>query len=170
MQSAPTVDEKATLRAYLDAQRNHVLGILEDLPVDDLKRSMLPSGWNALELIHHLALDDERFWFPAVISGEQSVIDEVMNGGDDAWQVPTDLTPEAVFTLYRQEIQRSNAVIEGVSLDASPQWWPDFFGTFRLDTVREVILHVIVETACHAGHADAARELIDGRTWMVLNK
>jgi Protein of unknown function (DUF664) len=27
---------------------------------------------------------------------------------------------------------------------------------------------VITETACHAGHLDAVRELIDGRTWMVL--
>jgi hypothetical protein len=32
--------------------------------------------------------------------------------------------------------------------------------------VREVILHVITETATHAGHLDAARELLDGRTWM----
>jgi len=31
-------------------------------------------------------------------------------------------------------------------------------------------LHVITETACHAGHLDAARELIDGRRWLVLNK
>ncbi|MGW9134077.1 hypothetical protein [Streptomyces sp. NPDC055681] len=26
----------------------------------------------------------------------------------------------------------------------------------------------MTETACHAGHLDAARELIDGRRWMVL--
>ena len=32
--------------------------------------------------------------------------------------------------------------------------------------MREVILHVITETATHAGHLDAARELLDGRTWM----
>jgi hypothetical protein len=32
--------------------------------------------------------------------------------------------------------------------------------------VREIILHVITETAVHAGHLDAARELIDGRTWL----
>ncbi|MCX5414452.1 DinB family protein [Streptomyces sp. NBC_00059] len=29
-------------------------------------------------------------------------------------------------------------------------------------------MHVITETACHAGHVDAARELLDGRRWMVL--
>ena len=32
--------------------------------------------------------------------------------------------------------------------------------------MREVLLHVITETATHAGHLDAARELLDGRTWM----
>jgi hypothetical protein len=26
--------------------------------------------------------------------------------------------------------------------------------------------HVMTETAVHAGHLDAARELIDGRTWL----
>ena len=28
------------------------------------------------------------------------------------------------------------------------------------------MLPVIKETACHAGHLDAVRELIDGRTWL----
>jgi hypothetical protein len=31
-------------------------------------------------------------------------------------------------------------------------------------TVRDVVLHMIEETARHAGHLDIARELIDGRT------
>jgi hypothetical protein len=30
------------------------------------------------------------------------------------------------------------------------------------------MLHVIAETACHAGHLDAAAELIDRRQWVVL--
>jgi len=34
--------------------------------------------------------------------------------------------------------------------------------------LRKTILHVITETACHAGHLDAVRELIDGRTWLIL--
>jgi hypothetical protein len=32
------------------------------------------------------------------------------------------------------------------------------------------MLHVVTETACHAGHLDAARELIDGRRWLVLTE
>ncbi|HEX3515866.1 MAG TPA: DUF664 domain-containing protein [Trebonia sp.] len=27
---------------------------------------------------------------------------------------------------------------------------------------------MIAETASHAGHLDAARELIDGQTWLIL--
>jgi len=30
------------------------------------------------------------------------------------------------------------------------------------------MLHVIAETACHAGRLDAVRELTDGRTWLIL--
>jgi hypothetical protein len=33
-----------------------------------------------------------------------------------------------------------------------------------------VILQVITETACHTGHLDAARELFDGRQWLVLTE
>ena len=39
------------------------------------------------------------------------------------------------------------------------------FGDSRMDNLHEVVMHVLIETTCHAGHLDAARELIDGRTW-----
>jgi hypothetical protein len=34
--------------------------------------------------------------------------------------------------------------------------------------LRAIVLHVLTETACHAGHLDAARELLDGRLWLEL--
>ncbi|MFJ1551509.1 DUF664 domain-containing protein [Streptomyces sp. NPDC088246] len=34
--------------------------------------------------------------------------------------------------------------------------------------LRDVLLHVITETACHASHLDAVREHIDDRRWVVL--
>jgi Protein of unknown function (DUF664) len=56
-------------------------------------------------------------------------------------------------------------------LDNAPAWWPeDLFGSWRLNDLREILLHVIAETATHAGHLDAARELIDGRQWIVLTE
>jgi hypothetical protein len=119
--------------------------------------------------VNHLALDDERFWFRAVVAGEQDVIDSLEDAGD-AWKVSTDTPAAGIFDLYRQEIERSNAIINDTPLDQAPAWWPDFFANFRLENLREVILHVISETACHAGHADAVRELIDGKRWMVLTE
>ena len=74
--------------------------------------------------------------------------------------------PRRCFDLYRREIAASDAALAGLSLDAPPARWPEYFGDWRLQDVREVILHVITETATHAGHLDAARELLDGRTWM----
>ena len=33
---------------------------------------------------------------------------------------------------------------------------------------RQILGTAIAETACHVGHLDAARELIDGQTWLIL--
>lgn len=72
---------------------------------------------------------------------------------------------------YRREIELADAIIAATSLDSPPAWWPeDLFGSWRLDDLREILLHVIVETACDAGHLDAARELIDGRQSIVLTE
>ncbi len=162
-------DEVTTLLAYLDAQRRHVLGIIEGLDDEQLRRPVLPSGWSCLGMVRHLALDDERFWFQAVIDGDRAVIDEITAGADDAWQVPEGETTEQLLDLYREQIEISNTLVNARSPEQAPAWWPEFFGDFRLDSLREVILHVTTETATHAGHLDAARELIDGRRWLVLD-
>jgi Protein of unknown function (DUF664) len=47
---------------------------------------------------------------------------------------------------------------------------PRASGRWRLHDLREILLHVIAETGCHGGHLDAARELIDGRQWIVLSR
>ena len=162
--------ESKTLLAYLNAQRDHALGILEGLDEEALRRPLLPSGWSCLGLIQHLTQDVERFWFRAVVAGEL-VVTEELAGAPSAWQVGADVPAEVVFEIYRHEIERANAIITATPPDAAPVWWPpDLFGDWRLDTVREILLHVMSETACHAGHLDAARELIDGRQWLVLTE
>jgi hypothetical protein len=64
----------------------------------------------------------------------------------------------------------ANAIIAATPLDAlarrrDPRWdvwgWPPPGETVNL---RWIILHMIEETARHAGHLDTARELLDGRT------
>jgi hypothetical protein len=164
--------ERAVLQAALDAQREHVLGILDGLPEEALHRPVLPSGWTCLGLVRHLALDVERFWFRAAFAGEQiepghaGAPDEASG---DAWQVPPEMPGPAVLDLYRQEIALANAFIAATPLDSGPASWPEeIFPNWRLTDLREAIVHVITETACHAGHLDAVRELIDGRSWLVL--
>ena len=162
--------ETKTLLSYLNSQRTHVLGIVEGLDEEALRRPVLPSGWTCLGMLSHLALDDERFWLRGVVAGEQSVIDAVA-AGSDGWAVDPNASSEQILGLYRQEIENTNAIIATTTLDSAPAWWPkELFGEWRLDTVREVLLHLITETAVHAGHLDAARELIDGRKWLVLTQ
>jgi uncharacterized damage-inducible protein DinB len=165
--SAPTPEIQALL-AVLHGQRRHVLGIIEGLDDTALRRPVLPSGWSCLGLVQHLALDVERFWFRAVLTGDQDVVaalDEI----DDAWQVPPDTPSAGVLDRYRAEIALSDAAVTPRAADAPLTWWPQhLFGDPHLHTTRDVLLHVITETACHAGHLDAARELLDGRRWLVL--
>ncbi|MFI1753566.1 DUF664 domain-containing protein [Streptomyces sp. NPDC020571] len=160
--------EVQALLSVLEAQRRHVLGILEGLDPETLRRPVLPSRWNCLGLVQHLALDVERFWFRAVITGDPAVI-EALDDIDDAWQVAPDVPHTEVLDRYRTEADLANAAVAAADADAPLAWWPHhLFGEPHLHTVRDVLLHVITETACHAGHLDAARELIDGRRWMVL--
>jgi uncharacterized damage-inducible protein DinB len=157
--------ETGALLDALNAQRRHVLGILEDLSDADLRRPVLPSGWTCLGMVRHLALDVERFWFRRVTAGE----DVEIATGDEAWQVGPDEPAEAVLAQYRQETDLASAIITATPLDSAATWWPtEIFPSMPAQNLRETILHVITETACHAGHLDAARELIDGRTWLVL--
>jgi hypothetical protein len=152
----------------LTIQRAHVLGTIEDLADEDLRRPVLPSGWTTLGLVNHLALDDEMFWFRCVMGGDREAIAE-LDATPDAWQVGPDVPAASVLDRYRLEAALADAIIEQAPLDASPAWWPaDLFGDWRLNTNRQVLLHVITETAVHAGHLDAVRELIDGKQWIVL--
>src|SRR5207248_8343203 len=102
--------ESKTLLSYLSAQRDHVLGILEGLDEEALRRPVLPSGWTCLGLVRHLALDVERFWFRCVIAGEQAAIDGLA-ATPDAWHVGAEVAAETVFDVYRREIDRANAII-----------------------------------------------------------
>lgn len=160
-------------RSLLDAlgdQRRHVLGTMAGLADEDLRRAVLPSGWSCLGMVNHLTLEVELFWFRAVVAGQPDAIEQVAAIGD-AWRIDPDVPARRVLEHYRQQAELADAVLATASLDAAPAWWPDdLFGDWRLDTNRDVLLHVITETACHAGHLDAARELLDGSQWHVLTE
>lgn len=110
------------------------------------------------------------FWFQAVIAGKEAAIEEVLGSTSSAWEVGIEDSAEVVLQGYRRNVERADAILAAASLDGAPSWWPEFFGSWRLGSLREIVLHVITETATHAGHLDAARELIDGKQHLVLTE
>jgi uncharacterized damage-inducible protein DinB len=157
--------EREALVNALRDQREHVLRAVAGLPDGALRQPVLPSGWTCLGLVQHLALDVERFWFRAVLAGE--AVD--LCSGDEAWRVDTDTPASAVLDTYREEIRRADRVLDRLDLGAEPAWWPEeIFSDLPARDVRQTILAVLVETACHAGHLDAVRELLDGHQDLVL--
>lgn len=161
--------EVELLQAYLAESRRHVLGIVDGLTDQQMRQPVLPSGWTCVGLVNHLAVDVERFWFRAVMADDRSAWDSFEEGGS-AWDVRDDVSPKGVLELYEDEARRSDAIIAATALDAAPATWPEeVFGSFRLENLGQLLLHVITETAAHAGHLDAARELIDLTQWIVLD-
>jgi len=158
--------EKAVLLAHLAAQRRHILATVDGLTDDQMALTPLPSGWSITGMLNHLALDDEMFWFVCVLGADDVAIASLAG---DGWDLAEGDTAEVVLARYRAQVARADEVLVGVDLDAPPAWWPEeLFGGWRLETAREVVLHAITELAGHAGHLDAARELIDGRQHLVL--
>lgn len=159
------VPERQALMQALTGQRAHVIAALDGLPEEALRQAVLPSGWTCLGLVQHLTLDVERFWFRAVVAGERVELP----CGNEAWQVSSETPAAAVLDLYRDEAARADAIISATTLDDAPAWWPvEVFADLPVRDLRGTLLHVVTETACHAGHLDAARELLDGRQHLVL--
>ncbi|MFB7753623.1 DinB family protein [Streptomyces sp. NPDC056121] len=162
--------ELDALKGALDRQREHVLGILEGLSEEALRRPVLPSGWSCLALLRHLTLDVERFWFPGVIAGAPDVAGHLKAGAEAHWYVPEGMSAEEVFADYRAAIARADAVLADAAPEQEPAAWPvEIWPTWQLPDVRHILIHVLTEVACHSGHLDAARELIDGTTWLGGN-
>src|SRR5579884_3289401 len=136
MTQPESTDEKAMLLASLNQQRKHVLGITEGLSEEDLRRPVLPTGWNCLGMLRHLALDVERFWFQCVAAGDPVEIRTVLSSSESGWRMPADMPSEEVFDLYRREVDRSDAMIAGTDLDAPPAWWPDWWPDWRMQNLR----------------------------------
>jgi hypothetical protein len=162
-------DELQVLSHALAVQRAHVLGILEDLTDEQLRRGVLPSGWSCLGLVQHLALDVEHYWFRCIVGGESlEFFTERADASRGAWHVGEDERAHDILDLYRDEIRRADAVIAATAIDAPPKQRDSWWGEWEVPNTRFIIVHVITETACHAGHLDAAREILDGRQWLTL--
>ena len=155
----PEDDEKAALKHFLAAQRAAVLAIVEGLDAETLATAVLPSGWSPLGLIEHLGYA-ERHWFQEIVTGSA----EPLPWPDEDTPLRTTRRPSTVFDFYREQCRRSDVILADLPLSTQPVGrHPDPLGA-EITDLRRVVLHMIEETARHAGHLDAARELLDGTT------
>jgi uncharacterized damage-inducible protein DinB len=157
---------KRELVEWLDAQRVHVAEQVRAMPAEARRRSYVPSGWTPRGLVRHLTLEVERVWFRAVMAGEHVDLPE----GYDGWTPPELQSDEELLEQYANECRLATAIVDRLELDAEPAWWFEDGGDPLYSSLREVLLHVIVETATHAGHLDICRELVDGGQRLVLDE
>ncbi|WP_329233846.1 MULTISPECIES: DinB family protein [unclassified Streptomyces] len=146
-------DEKTTLSAFLDYLRESVLAKAAGVPEPSVRTAGVPSGTSLLLLLKHLTAV-ELNWFVWAYAGADR---ELM---DDACEVLADETASDVADAYREAIARADEVVHACtdldrpgarSLRETPP-----------PSMRWVLVHMIEETARHAGHADILREQIDG--------
>jgi uncharacterized damage-inducible protein DinB len=148
--------EKDSLHAFLDKQRDVVLWKLEGLGEEDLRRPVVPSGTNLLGLIQHLAaVEYGWFCFPFGRETEPFPFGE----WEDGMQVPEEHTADDVLAYYARARSAADAAIADLTLEDTGTAWSG-----ETVSLRWVLLHMIEETARHAGHADVLRELHDGAT------
>ncbi len=154
-------EPKAVLHRYLQRARDAVLWKLDGLAEYDVRRPVTPTGTNLLGLVKHLAGIElgyfgDTFGRP---SGIRPPWDEA-DPNSDMFAAP-DESREFITGLYRRAQAHADGTIEALPLDGAGRvpWWP---AERNPVTLYQVLVHVTAETQRHAGHADIARELIDG--------
>jgi uncharacterized damage-inducible protein DinB len=153
-QKPPRLDggERETAQALLQYQRDSLVRKVAGVTEDAARRQFVTSGTTLLWLVKHMARA-ETTWILGRFAGADALVP------DDTVR-PADTLAGAV-DVYRATWSRVDAVVSGaLSLDETCR---------RVDgetpvNLRWVLMHLLEETARHAGHADILRELIDGQT------
>jgi dienelactone hydrolase/uncharacterized damage-inducible protein DinB len=155
--------ERELLGQYLDYQRATILAKTEGLDREQMARRHPPSALSLAGLLYHLALVEEA-WMEKRFLGLP--VREPWAGvdfdADPEWEFRTsaELEPEQVRQRYREACERSRQA--AAQADGLDQLSVTAVDDGRRFTLRWVLLHLLEETARHAGHADMLREAIDG--------
>ena len=163
----PVADEREALLAYL-AQQRHVLRIAAyGLTDEQARQTPCDSALSIGGLIKHVATV-ERTWIDTILERSTGAGDEYF----DSFRLGPDETLADVLAFQDEVAAEMERVIAGipdlgqdVPVPRGVPWYPSDVDAW---SVRWVLLHVIEETARHAGHADILREAIDGATAFPL--
>jgi uncharacterized damage-inducible protein DinB len=150
--------ESVMLIGFLDWYHAVVEHKVQGLSSSDATRVFTATGLSPLGVVAHLAAV-EIGWFAETFAGE-AVDPEWDDHG--SFRLRDDDSVESVLAEYRAACARSRAIIDAASsLDALSENADEFRGNVSL---RWILVHMLEETARHAGHLDLMRESIDGRT------
>jgi uncharacterized damage-inducible protein DinB len=144
-------DETTLLLEWLGYLRGAVLRNVEG--IDDGQARWTPDGKliSLLGIVNHLTRVEWR-WIEGGFYGA------AVNRSAEEFRAGDELTLAAAVAAYEERARRTNAAVRELPLDRTS---PDDSWARGAD-LRWVLLHLMNETARHAGHADATRELLDG--------
>ncbi|MER7505244.1 DinB family protein [Nonomuraea pusilla] len=156
-----TADERTQLVGWLDMQRSIVRWKCEGLSEADAHRPVLPSSplMTAAGLVSHLRWV-EHCWFEVLFLGGKAEGPQ-FEGPEDADMMVEGVPLARLLEEYERQCAVSNDIVARHSLDDVGRH-PDFRSAAA--NLRWMLLHMIEETARHAGHLDTVRELLDGTT------
>jgi uncharacterized damage-inducible protein DinB len=170
-QVPPVADEREGLLAYLAQQRAVIRIAAYGLSDEQARLAPTAGPLSVGGLVKHVATT-ERGWIDIVMQRQRAPEDELSDDYEANFRLAPFETLADVFDLYDEVAKETEAVIAGIAdLDQPvpvPQGVPWFPADIDAWSVRWVLMHLISETARHAGHADIVREMIDGATAFPL--
>ncbi|MEU4357560.1 DinB family protein [Streptomyces virginiae] len=155
-----TADERTQLLGWLDMQRSIIRWKCEGLSGEDAHRPVLPSSplMTAAGLVSHMRWV-EHCWFEVMLLDRPSGANPQFGEVEDADMQVDGIPLGRLLEEYDGQCAVSNEIVASLSLDDTGRNTEFKAGAA---SVRWVLLHMIEETARHAGHLDAIRELLDG--------
>ncbi len=115
----PVETEDQVLLAFLAAQRDSVLSIVEGLDEEAWHRSVVPSGWTPAGLVEHLS-GAELHWFQGVVAGSDTELpgNEDLPPYDPEAAFVSDLPSAEIIAEYRDLCAHSDAAVGAATRQA----------------------------------------------------